>query len=103
MYDEEPVTDTSLHVELVGWVGAVSTRLYIPENDSIHYLRLLGGDTSKFGKPLLASVEHALLFQYTEPHILSDVNKFKKPENKTEVKMESENQEVKLEAADDSM
>ncbi|KAK6629062.1 hypothetical protein RUM43_002879 [Polyplax serrata] len=103
VYDEEPVTDTSLHVELVGWVGAVSTRLYIPENDSIHYLRLLGGDTSKFGKPLLASVEHALLFQCTEPHILSDVNKFKKPENKTEVKMDSENQEVKLEAADDSM
>lgn len=33
--------------ELVGWRGKVSCRAYVPKNERIHYLRLLGADTSK--------------------------------------------------------
>lgn len=41
--------DSDFHLELVGWIGSISMRAYIPKSDCIHYLRLLGGDTSKFG------------------------------------------------------
>jgi len=47
---EEPQKDDKapLKVELVGWKGKASVRAYVPKNDRIHYLRLVGGDTSKF-------------------------------------------------------
>ncbi|KAL0280480.1 UNVERIFIED_CONTAM: hypothetical protein PYX00_001755 [Menopon gallinae] len=50
IYDEEPVTESSLHLELVCWIGVVSARPYLHKNEIIHYLRLLGGDTSMFEK-----------------------------------------------------
>jgi len=37
-------------LQLVGWKGAVSLRVYIPRNDRMHYLRLCGVDVAKFGK-----------------------------------------------------
>ena len=33
---------------MVGWKGKQSLRAYVPKNERIHYLRLIGGDTSKF-------------------------------------------------------
>ena len=37
-----------LKLEMVGWKGKKSVRAYVPKMDRIHYLRLVGGDTSKF-------------------------------------------------------
>ena len=41
-------TKPSIRLEMVGWKGKKSVRAYVPKNDRIHYLRLVGGDTSKF-------------------------------------------------------
>lgn len=43
---EDP--EASLKLELVGWKGKASVRAYIPKKERVHYLRLVGGDTSKF-------------------------------------------------------
>ena len=40
--------ESQLKLEIVGWKGKASVRAYVPKNDRIHYLRLLGGDTSKY-------------------------------------------------------
>merc|ERR1719510_2664638 len=40
--------EPTLKLEIVGWKGKASVRAYVPKNDRIHYLRLLGGDTSKY-------------------------------------------------------
>jgi len=47
---EEPKEkqESHLKLEIVGWKGKASVRAYVPKNDRIHYLRLLGGDTSKY-------------------------------------------------------
>ena len=37
-----------IKLEIVGWKGKASVRAYVPKNDRIHYLRLTGGDTSKY-------------------------------------------------------
>lgn len=61
--------DTDLTVEVVGWKGNVSVRAYVPRNDRLHYLRLIGADTSKFDtnkfkdkkeRKIPSSVEEAL-------------------------------------------
>lgn len=39
-----------MKIELVGWKGNKSVRAYVAKNDRIHYLRLLGADTSKYEK-----------------------------------------------------
>ena len=41
-------TSPNLKLEIVGWKGKASVRAYVPKNDRIHYLRLIGGDTSKY-------------------------------------------------------
>merc|ERR1719203_1340267 len=47
---EEKRDDYLLKVEFVGWKGKTSLRAYVPKNERIHYLRLLGCDTSKYEK-----------------------------------------------------
>ncbi|XP_031781807.1 tRNA (cytosine(34)-C(5))-methyltransferase isoform X1 [Nasonia vitripennis] len=49
---EEQNTDNPypLRLEMVGWRGTMSLRAYVSIHDAIHYLRLLGGDCSKFEK-----------------------------------------------------
>ena len=37
-------------VEFVGWKGKTSVRAYVPKNDRLHYLRLIGEDTSLYEK-----------------------------------------------------
>ncbi|KAL0861678.1 hypothetical protein ABMA27_009164 [Loxostege sticticalis] len=68
-------TESSLQLTLVGWRGVHSLRAYTATSDTVHYLRLLGADFSKY-----------------------DVNKFKKdaPENEdeSEAKPEAEAMEV---------
>lgn len=39
-----------MELHIVGWRGTKSLRAYIDVNDSIHMLRLLGADLSKYGK-----------------------------------------------------
>ncbi len=39
-----------MKLELVGWKGKSSLRAYVPKNERIHYLRLVGGDTNKYEK-----------------------------------------------------
>lgn len=38
---------------LVGWRGSSSLRAYVDSNETVHVLRLLGADISKFGKSLI--------------------------------------------------
>lgn len=45
LYEED-----GLKIQLVGWKGNKSVRAYVAKNDRIHYLRLLGADTSKYEK-----------------------------------------------------
>ncbi len=40
--------NSQLKLELVGWKGKNSIRAYVPKNERIHYMRLLGCDTSKY-------------------------------------------------------
>jgi tRNA (cytosine34-C5)-methyltransferase len=40
------------YLEVVGWKGAVSLRVYVQKNDRMHYLRICGMDTSKYGKSI---------------------------------------------------
>lgn len=42
--------DEELEIRLVGWRGNKTLRAYIDVNDSIHILRLLGADISKYGE-----------------------------------------------------
>ncbi|XP_064100308.1 tRNA (cytosine(34)-C(5))-methyltransferase-like isoform X1 [Macrobrachium nipponense] len=42
--------DDSVTIKFVGWKGKKSLRAYVAKNDRIHYLRLLGADTSKYEK-----------------------------------------------------
>ena len=35
-------------VEFVGWKGKTSLRAYVPKNERLHYLRMIGEDTSMF-------------------------------------------------------
>jgi len=37
-------------VEVIGWKGKNSVRAYVPKNERVHYLRMVGGDTAKFEK-----------------------------------------------------
>lgn len=39
-----------LPMATVGWKGTLSLRAYVDQHDTVHLLRLLGGDLSKFGK-----------------------------------------------------
>ena len=39
---------TGMPVEIVGWKGKSSVRAYVPKNDRLHYLRLMGEDTSVY-------------------------------------------------------
>jgi tRNA (cytosine34-C5)-methyltransferase len=39
-----------LKINLVGWKGKNSVRAYVPKNERIHYLRLIGADTTKYEK-----------------------------------------------------
>ena len=50
--EENSDNPNSLKLELVGWRGTMSLRAYVPLHESIHYLRLLGADCSKFGNIL---------------------------------------------------
>ena len=35
-------------MKIVGWKGKMSVRAYVPRNDRLHYLRLIGADISSF-------------------------------------------------------
>jgi len=48
IYEAKEGVDAGLKVEIVGWKGKTSLRAYVPKNERLHYLRLIGGDTSKF-------------------------------------------------------
>jgi tRNA (cytosine34-C5)-methyltransferase len=37
-------------LEFVGWKGKNSLRAYVPKNERVHYMRLIGCDTSKYEK-----------------------------------------------------
>jgi len=38
--------DTGMSIEIVGWKGKETIRAYVPKNERLHYLRLVGADTS---------------------------------------------------------
>ena len=45
---EEQRQGYAIKLEFVGWKGKNSLRAYVPKNERVHYLRLIGGDTSKY-------------------------------------------------------
>ena len=65
-----------LEIVLVTWKGKTSVRAYVPKSDRIHYLRLCGGDVSKFGN-LTSNMDpnSQNVFIYFP---ISEVNKFAK-------------------------
>ena len=48
IYEKKMKEEGKFKVEVVGWKGKSSLRAYVPRNERLHYLRLIGGDTSKF-------------------------------------------------------
>ncbi|XP_014478444.1 PREDICTED: tRNA (cytosine(34)-C(5))-methyltransferase isoform X2 [Dinoponera quadriceps] len=51
LYKEEKTDNLNpLDLKIVGWRGTMSLKAYVPMCDAVHYLRLLGGDCSKFEK-----------------------------------------------------
>jgi len=38
--------DTGMSIEIVGWKGKETVRAYVPKNERLHYLRLVGADTT---------------------------------------------------------
>ena len=40
--------DDELKLGIVGWKGKMSIRAYVPRNDRLHFLRLIGADTAPF-------------------------------------------------------
>lgn len=47
---EEKREDYNIKLEFVGWKGKSTLRAYVPKNERVHYLRLIGSDTSKYEK-----------------------------------------------------
>lgn len=45
--------DERFTLYIVGWRGTSSLRAYVDSNETLHILRLLGADLSKFGKFLM--------------------------------------------------
>lgn len=43
-------SESDLKLTLVGWRGVHSLRAYTATPDTVHYLRLLGADTTKYGE-----------------------------------------------------
>lgn len=63
----------------MGWRGTSSLRAYVDSSETLHILRLLGADISKFGK----SIENLLLLSYSDDivffiDIIAEVNKYEK-------------------------
>lgn len=48
--------DENLELHLVGWRGNKTLRAYIDVNDSVHMLRLLDADISKYGKKVSSNL-----------------------------------------------
>ena len=50
VYEGPSEDGIDIKLELVGWKGKASVRAYVPKQERVHYLRLVGGDTSKYEK-----------------------------------------------------
>ena len=83
-YDEE------LHIVIVAWKGKTSVRAYVAKCDRIHFLRLCGGDLSKFGKHYYNPQPSKLFFLHRSS--LLETNKFAK-ERSVENELEENNDE----------
>jgi len=46
-YEKQLESGHTLKIQLVGWKGQHSIRAYLPKHDRLHFLHLIGGDTSK--------------------------------------------------------
>ena len=40
--------DNGIRLGIVGWKGKDTVRAYVPKNERLHYMRLVGADTSRF-------------------------------------------------------
>ncbi len=40
--------DPDLKLGIVGWKGKLTVRAYVPRNERLHYLRLIGADTKPY-------------------------------------------------------
>lgn len=63
---EEGSGESDLKLTLVGWKGARSLRAYIPLHESVHHLRILGEDCSKFEKNKFQENRNALASKVEE-------------------------------------
>lgn len=52
-YEDKEETEDPLLLHISGWRGTTSLRCYITDFNAAHYLRLLGGDYSQYGKLVL--------------------------------------------------
>jgi len=50
VYKEIDADGDEVEIEIIGWKGKHTIRAYVPKNERVHYIRLVGGDVSKFEK-----------------------------------------------------
>ena len=78
---------TGMPVEIVGWKGKNSVRAYVAKNERLHYLRMMGEDTSlyetnKFEEKKLRDKERLEAREkLVENNVLGDNDSVESPDN----------------------
>lgn len=97
LYREESGSNP-LTLNMSGWRGTKSLRCYMTQFSTVHLLRLLGADTSKYGKKLIISqISYFYIFYF------SDKNKFKKSDYLDEKNGRVENDDAIKEEREENM
>lgn len=75
--------DDSFTLYIVGWRGSSSLRAYVDQSDTVHILRLIGADLSKFEKNKFIAKD--LGTAVTEENMEADDNEDEKEQKEQEV------------------
>lgn len=86
--------EDDLELNLVGWRGTKSLRAYVDQHDTVHMLRLLGADVSKYEKNKFEDKKEPESDKATEDGAAND--------DIPEEKMEVQQDEAKTENGDDA-
>lgn len=64
IYKEDNPNGDPFILHISGWRGTSSLRSYMSQHSTVHFLRLLGGDVSKYGKYFLLFMLHVTDAKY---------------------------------------
>lgn len=88
--------EKGFELTLVGWRGTTSLRAYVDQDDTVHMLRLLGADISKYGKKE-GEKEGNLMWLIGFIYLISDKNKYLKgTEDKETAEEEKDEEDVQV-------